>query len=109
VAEDEAVMCNVVRIALEKMGLFVLTASDGKQALELSRKFPGKIDAIVSDIVMPHLDGLGLCQQILSERPAIKILLMSGTNVPVEGVPFLRKPFLLEELKQKMRQLMACD
>jgi hypothetical protein len=43
VAEDDAIICNVVRFALEAAGMFVLTASDGKQALELSRKFPGTI------------------------------------------------------------------
>jgi YesN/AraC family two-component response regulator len=48
--------------------MFVLSASDGKRALELSRKFPGTIHALVSDTVMPNLDGLGLCKQIQRER-----------------------------------------
>jgi CheY-like chemotaxis protein len=93
--------------ALEATGMFVLTARDGKQALELSRKFPGTIHALVSDIVMPNLDGLGLCEQILRERPAIKVLLMSASGGPVDGVPFLHKPFKLEELKQKVWQLVT--
>ena len=98
-------ICNIVRIALEAMGMFVLDASDGVQALELSRKFPGAIHALVSDIVMPNLDGLGLCNQIRLERPEIKLLLMSGNRGPVDGMLFLQKPFNLEQLKQKMRQL----
>jgi hypothetical protein len=57
---------------------------------------------------MPNLDGLGLCDQILREGPAIKVLLMSGSDGPV-GVPFLREPFKLEELTQKVRQLLAGD
>jgi DNA-binding response OmpR family regulator len=85
--------------------LIVLDASDGQQALELSRKFPGTIHALVSDIVMPNLDGLGLCNQIRRERPEIKLLLMSGNSGPVDGIPFLQKPFHIEELKRKMRQL----
>src|SRR5215469_6301454 len=105
VAEDEVTICNIVRIALEEMGIFVLTASDGTQALELSRKFPGAIDALVSDTVMPNLDGFGLCDQIRRERPEIKVLLMSGTCGPVDGVSFLQKPFGVEELKQKMRRV----
>jgi CheY-like chemotaxis protein len=60
----------------------------------------------VSDVVMPNLDGLGLCKQIRRERPEIKLLLMSGDSGPVEGIPFLRKSFKVEELKQKMRQLL---
>src|SRR5215469_14518063 len=50
VAEDETMICNIVRIALEAMGLFVLAANDGQEALALSRKFPGTIHALVSDI-----------------------------------------------------------
>jgi CheY-like chemotaxis protein len=57
VAEDEVMIRNIVRIALEEMGVSVLTASDGKEALELSRKFPGTIHALVSDVVIPNLDG----------------------------------------------------
>ena len=109
VADDDAIVCKVVRIALEAAGMFVLTASDGKQALELSRKFPGTIHALVSDVVMPNLDGLGLYKQILSERPTIKVLLISANSDSVDGAPFLRKPFKLEELKQKVRQLVSRD
>jgi CheY-like chemotaxis protein len=107
IAEDNAIICKCVRIALEATGMFVLTAGDGRQALELSRKFSGTIDALVSDVVMPHLDGLGLRKQILRERPAIKVLLMSGSVGPVDGSPFLPKPFTMEEVKQKVRQLLA--
>jgi DNA-binding response OmpR family regulator len=107
VAEDDARICNLVRIALEAIGMFVLSASDGKRALELSRKFPGTIHALVSDVVMPDLDGSGLCEQILRERPAIKVLLMSGFGRPVYGLPFLPKPFKVEELQQKVRQLVT--
>jgi DNA-binding response OmpR family regulator len=107
VAEDERMVLNMVRVALEAMGMFVLAAIDGKQALELSRKFPGTIHALVSDVVMPNLDGIGLCEQIRRERPEIKLLLMSATGGPVVGIPFLQKPFGVEELKQKMRQLVG--
>jgi CheY-like chemotaxis protein len=107
VADDEAVVCNLVRVALEATGMFVLTACDGQQALELSRKFPGPIHALVSDIVMPNLDGLNLCEQIRRERPAIKVLLMSGSDRPADRVPLLRKPFKLEELTQTVRKLLV--
>ena len=107
VAEDEVMICNIVRIALEAIGMFVLDANDGKQALELSRTFPGTIHSLVSDVVMPNLDGFGLCEQIQRERPEIKVLLLSGTADPLDGVSFLRKPFGVEELKEKMRQLVG--
>jgi DNA-binding response OmpR family regulator len=107
VAEDEVMICNIVRIALVSMEMFVLDANDGKLALELSRKFPGTIHALVSDVVMPNLDGFGLCDQIRRERPEIKVLLLSGAAGPLDGVSFLRKPFGVEELKEKMRQLVC--
>jgi len=109
VAEDETMICNIARIALEAMGLFVLAANDGEQALALSRQFPGTIHALVCDIVMPNLDGLGLCEQILNERPSIKVLLMSGVAGSVDGLPFLEKPFKPQELQGMVRQLMAGD
>jgi CheY-like chemotaxis protein len=56
---------------------------------------------------MPNLDGLDLCDQVLRERPAIKVLLMSGSDGPVDGVPFLQKPFKLPELTQKVLQLLT--
>jgi len=105
IAEDDAMVCNVVRIALEMSGMFVLTAFDGQEALELSRKFPGTIHALVSDIVMPKLDGLGLCEQVRRERPATKVLLISGTAGAVNDIPLLQKPFTLDEFKQKVRQM----
>ena len=105
VADDSALICNILRFALEAMGMFVLAATDGQKALELSQKFPGTIHAVVSDIVLPNLDGLGLCDQIRLDRPGIKLLLMSGNSGPADGTPFLQKPFRVEELKQKMRYL----
>jgi DNA-binding response OmpR family regulator len=107
IAEDDALISNIMRIVLEAMGMFVLAASDGKQALELSRKFPGAIHALMSDTEMPNLDGLGLCEQIRRERPEIKLLLMSGTHGPADGIPFLQKPFGVAELKEKIRQLVG--
>ena len=107
VAEDEAMIRNMVRIALERIGMFVLTAGNGEQAVQLSRKFPGTIQALVSDIIMPKLDGLGLCEQIRRERPATRLLLISGAGCAVDGIPFLQKPFMIDELKQKVRQMVA--
>ena len=108
IAEDEVIVRNLVRIALESAGLFVLAAGDGEEALEISRQFPGPIDALVSDVKMPRLDGLALSHQIRCERPTLKVLLMSGAvDVPIAGVPFLKKPFHVEELKGRVRQLLT--
>ena len=76
------------------------TAEDGEQALDLSRGFHGTIHVLVSDIEMPKLDGLALREQILRERPPVKVLLMSGSaGEPFEDVAFLPKPFQLGDLE----------
>jgi two-component system cell cycle sensor histidine kinase/response regulator CckA len=109
VAEDEVTVQNVARIVLEKAGYFVLTASDGEEALTISRRFPATIDALVSDIKMPRLDGLGLRAQIVAERPAIRVLLMSGQmdDPHVGGVAFLHKPFRPPDLRNAVRDLLG--
>jgi DNA-binding response OmpR family regulator len=108
VADDEAIICNTLRHALESVGFFVLTASDGEEALRISRKFVGTIDILVSDIVMPKLDGVALCKQVLRERPTMQVLLISAyVNAPLDGVPFLRKPFHLDTFRQRVREILA--
>jgi CheY-like chemotaxis protein len=109
VAEDELTVQNVAHVVLEKAGYFVLTASDGEEALTLSRSFPATIAALVSDIKMPKLDGLGLREQIVAERPAIRVLLMSGQmdDPHVGGVPFLHKPFRPPDLRNAIRDLLG--
>jgi hypothetical protein len=62
----------------------------------------------VSDVLMPKLGGIELCEQILRERPAMKVLLVSGTvEQPPEGVEFLRKPFRAAILAQQVRRLLS--
>ncbi len=99
---------NMACIALEDEGYLVLSAGDGEQALSVSRQFPGTIHALLSDVKMPNLDGLELRKTILTERPGIKVLLMSGyTESPVENIPVLSKPFVAGVLTQRMRELLA--
>ena len=108
VADDETPVRELVRHILETAGYAVLTAADGEQALQVSRTFPTTIHLLVSDVLMPKLGGMELCEQILRERPALKVLLMSGTVVeqPREGVAFLRKPFRAEILRDHVRRLL---
>ena len=68
----------------------MLTAEDGEQALQVSRKFPTTIHLLLSDVLMPKLGGMTLREQTLRERPAIKVLLLSvivGTAPRRGGVP----------------------
>jgi two-component system, cell cycle sensor histidine kinase and response regulator CckA len=106
IAEDEVLIRNIARIALQNEGYFVLAACDGEEALTISRAYAGPIHMLLSDIKMPRMDGLELRKQILAERLGIKILLMSGlTDAQIEGTPLLRKPFVPSLLLDATRRL----
>lgn len=109
IAEDEGLILTIARVALEHEGYLVLAAKNGEEALEMSRQFPGSIDALVADVRMPKMDGIELRKHILAERPRIKVLLMSAYvgETPVNGCPFLRKPFHITLLKQRVRHLLS--
>jgi DNA-binding response OmpR family regulator len=108
VADDEVMIRNLMRLALEADGHFVLQACDGEEALRLSREYSGHIDMLVSDVKMPKLDGVALRDRIATERPGIRILLVSGfTDTPILVTPFLAKPFEVEELRARVRQLLG--
>lgn len=109
IAEDESLIMTVARIALEREGYLVLTAEDGEAALDVSRHFPGSIHVLVADVRMPKMDGIELRERIVAERPGIKVLLTSAFvgEAPIKGCPFLLKPFHVNVLKERMRQLLA--
>src|SRR5215472_3182136 len=79
IADDEVLIPSVARIVLEKEGYFTLACQDGEEALH-SRKFSGTIHTVLSDVKIPKVNGLELLEQILAERPGIKVLLMSGQS-----------------------------
>ena len=93
-AEDDVLVENIVRITLERDGHFVLTSQNGEEALLLSRKYPGEIHLLLSDIDMPRMNGVDLARRVSAERPGICVLLTSGYfNGPVQDYNFLPKPF----------------
>jgi two-component system, cell cycle sensor histidine kinase and response regulator CckA len=108
VAEDEILVQNIARITLEQEGYFVLTAPNGEVALYLSRQYPGQIDLLLTDVVMPQMSGVELSERISKERPGIQIVLMSGNSF-AENInpkfPFLQKPFGPKELRETIKGL----
>jgi DNA-binding response OmpR family regulator len=111
-AEDDVGVQFFVWSLLEAEGFTVLTAGDGKVALEASRNYPGSIDLLLSDVGMPRMDGLELSKNIAVERPGIKVLVMSGEpsgkeQVSMNGLPFLQKPFTLTALRDSIEALLG--
>lgn len=106
VADDEAMVRLLMTPMLEEHGFFVLSACDGQEALELSRKHPGRIDLVITDVDMPRLKGTDLCTHLLKERPGIKVIVMSGAATGAINFPILDKPFLGETLMAKIREVL---
>jgi two-component system cell cycle sensor histidine kinase/response regulator CckA len=113
--EDEDAVRMFGARALKNKGYNVLEASNGEEALEVINNGSNqKIDLIISDVVMPGMDGHTLVQLVRHEMPDIKIVLMSGYSEEVfadhverdPGIHFLTKPFSLKELAGKVKDVM---
>jgi DNA-binding response OmpR family regulator len=96
----------------QEAGFVVLTADDGRAALDLSRNYPGVIDLLLSDVDMPRMDGLELYRHIAAQRPEIKVLMMSGDllameRVAMKGLSVLKKPFTLTALWRSVEELLG--
>jgi nitrogen-specific signal transduction histidine kinase/CheY-like chemotaxis protein len=112
--EDEDGVRKLTRTALERQGYKVLEASDGVEALQLCRNLAGPIDAVVTDVVMPFMDGVDLVKHLKRRYPAVKALYVSGyteSAVIRHGlmdmtVSFIHKPFKAEELTTALRDML---
>jgi PAS domain S-box-containing protein len=113
-AEDEDLVRDLVRTILEKNGYKVLEAHNGHEALKICNSHEGPIHLLVTDIVMPQMSGRELATISESIRPGIKVLFMSGytENAIVHhgvldpGTAFLQKPFRMESLTRKVREIL---
>jgi len=114
VVEDEKAVLNMVKEILTRSGYRVLEAREPQEALEHLRSYPDVIDLMITDVVMPGMNGKTLSQEAASLRPSVKTLFMSGyTNNAVAhrgildpDVHFLQKPFRANELLQKVREVL---
>jgi DNA-binding response OmpR family regulator len=112
VADDEVMIRNLVTILLQREGYIVLSASDGQEGLELSRKYPGIIDLVITDVDMPRMNGTDLCAHLREERPGIKVIVMSGAEMGEivrqnVNLPFLPKPFDGEALLERVHLILG--
>jgi CheY-like chemotaxis protein len=110
--EDEEIVRAVARQVLEQAGYTVLEAANGKVALLTLAGHAGPVDLVVSDVVMPHMSGRELVDQLKTEWPNIRALLMSGYTddaVVRHGIlsaetSFIQKPFSASDLANKVRE-----
>lgn len=115
--EDEIMILNIGRRMLESLGYTVLAANDPADAIFHAREFKGSIDLLITDVVMPSMNGPDLARQIKAIIPSVKILYISGYAADVisthgilrHGVMFLSKPFSKEELAIKVHETIMKD
>jgi two-component system, cell cycle sensor histidine kinase and response regulator CckA len=114
VVDDDAEMCAVAAEMLEQDGYSVLRAEGPSAALNTAEHHPGPIDLLLTDLVMPGMNGVVLAERVRLQRPETKVLFMSGftrdnlgdQNVLPAGVKLVVKPFTGPELRLKVRELL---
>lgn len=117
VAEDEPALRRAAKRSLERLGYQILLAADGDEALKVFEANQGRIDLIVTDVVMPKRGGRALYQELRKRGAHVPFLFASGYTVgDVEesaqldpGLPFLAKPWTLSELARRIRQVLDED
>lgn len=112
IVEDEGAILKLARTILERFGYTVLHASDPVKAIDLVRTHEGPLHLLITDVVMPEMNGRDLADQLRSHYPGLKTLFMSGYTANViahrgvldGGVHFLQKPFSTRQLAEKVRE-----
>lgn len=116
VAEDDAQMRTLLRKALEREGFGVLTASDGVEALEILRT-EEEVSLLLTDIRMPRMDGLQLLEHARTERPDLRIVLMTAYAELDQYLDLLRKgafdylpkPFKIPDLLSAVERALGLE
>ena len=115
--EDEDQIRNLAVTALNSRGYTVLEAPDGETGLDVSRHHAGSIDLVLTDVIMPRMNGREMVDRIIQERGALKTLFMSGytetaivrQGVLEPGVELLHKPFSIADLVARVRDVLNSD
>jgi signal transduction histidine kinase len=114
VAEDEAAIRDIVKKVLSADGYAVLEAADGRSAIDLARAPGVRVDILITDVVMPDMNGPALAAEIARLHPDAPVLYLSGytdraivnNGVLQAGLAFLQKPFTPQTLAEKVRQVL---
>jgi DNA-binding NtrC family response regulator len=109
--DDERVIRNLLTVALERYGYRVLAATDGEHAIEVAAAHQAPIHLLLSDVVMPRLDGRTLSAELRRWYPSVGVLLMSGypdgmhlaLDIEDDLTFFIRKPFSVDALAAAVR------
>ncbi len=117
--EDESSVRLLVQTVLEAKGYHVIDARSGDDALKLCENYKGRLDMVLTDMVLPEINGRELAQRLTAIRPHTKVLFMSGYSGAALGgesilelnAAFIQKPFTTDSLARKVREVLdsACS
>jgi putative nucleotidyltransferase with HDIG domain len=117
IAEDEKEILTLVEKILRNVGYHVLSAQNGEEALQVADEYSGTIHLLLTDAVMPVVNGRELVERLRPKRPNMKILFMSGYTgtgilhraVAGQDIAFISKPFTPPDLVRKVQQILESD
>ncbi len=112
--EDDLTVLDMARLMLESLGYQVLAASKINEAIQVTKNHAADIHLLITDVILPEMNGRQLGETLISLCPGLKVLFMSGytgdviarQGVLVEGVNFIQKPFSIETLAAKIRDVL---
>ena len=115
VVDDEPQIRGLIRNVLERENYRVLEAEDGEEALTLCERSDANVSLLLTDIVMPNLDGIELARRIRALKPDIRVIYMSGKceiamverDLRQLGFGFIKKPFALPALLGSVREALG--
>jgi signal transduction histidine kinase len=114
IVEDEQALLEMEKESLEELGYTVLAAGSPAEAIRLADHHQGNIHLLITDVIMPEMNGKALAKQLRTNLPDLKCLFMSGYTADIiahhgvldDGVFFIQKPFPLKDLAIKVRQVL---
>jgi len=113
--EDEPENLEMYRTMLESLGYSVLATGSPQDCLSLAQSYKGHIDLLVTDVVMPEMNGRELADTFIATHPSTQCLFMSGysaevitrNGILVNGINFIEKPFTLQKFADKIKKILS--
>ena len=114
VIEDQKMVMDAIRAALERLGYRILEAETGKEAIDIAKTFDGDIELAILDIVLPDMSGREVYPIIMEARPNLKVIVCSGYSIdsPAREIlsagaqDFIQKPFSITEISEKLKEVL---
>lgn len=117
IVEDDAQVRNLASTVLERTGYKVIAAERGQQAVEALQRYSGEVHLLLTDVIMPDMNGRKVFENVARLYPEVRVLYMSGYTDDViahhgvidQGVDFIQKPFTLKALVYKVQEMLQSE